>query len=144
MRKRPRVNVNSFSNAQEHPSISCFGTIEKLSEKNQGTNARKVISQVYAFFVLQCTVFGRKSKHKTDVCMQPDMESMFTKIILKYSGHRKLLCELSKLSKLNAFILLGYQTNIDASILVYKFRPEKTGFNMYAEFTQPQLTFLAI
>ena len=33
----------------------------------QGTNARKVISEVYAFFVLQCTVFGRKCKHKTDV-----------------------------------------------------------------------------
>ena len=32
-----------------------------------GNNARKVISEVYAFFVLQCTVFGRKSKHKTDV-----------------------------------------------------------------------------
>ena len=33
----------------------------------QGTNARKVISEVYALLVLQCTVFGRKSKHKTDV-----------------------------------------------------------------------------
>ena len=51
---------------------------------------------------------------------------------MKYSGQRKQLCELSKLSKLNAFILLGYQTNTDASILVYKFRPERTGFNMYA------------
>jgi len=27
---------------------------------------------------------------------------------MKYSGHRKLLCELSKLSKFNAFNLLGY------------------------------------
>ena len=26
---------------------------------------------------------------------------------MKYSGHRKLLCELSKLSKFNAFNLLG-------------------------------------
>ena len=33
----------------------------------QGTNARKVISEDYSFFVLQCTVFGRKSKHKTYV-----------------------------------------------------------------------------
>ena len=63
---------------------------------------------------------------------------------MKYSGHRKLLCELSKLSKLNAFILLGYQTNTDAFTLVYKFRPEKTGFTMYAEYTQQQLTFLAL
>ena len=51
---------------------------------------------------------------------------------MKYSGHRKLLCELAKCSKFNAFILLGYQTNTDASILVYKFRPERTGVNMYA------------
>ena len=51
---------------------------------------------------------------------------------MKYSGHRKLLCESSKLSKLNAFIILRYKTNTDASILVYKFRPERTGFNMYA------------
>ena len=50
----------------------------------------------------------------------------------------KLLCELSKLSKFNGFILL------DASILVYKFRPERTGFNMYAEYAQLQLTFLAL
>ena len=33
----------------------------------QGCNVRKVISELYASFVLQCTVFGRKSKHKTDV-----------------------------------------------------------------------------
>ena len=66
---------------------------------------------------------------------------------MKYSGHRKLLCELSKLSKFNAFILLGYQSNTDsdASILVYKFRhAERTGFNVYAEYTQPQLTFVAL
>ena len=63
---------------------------------------------------------------------------------MKYSGHRKLLCELSKLSKLNAFIVLGYQTNTDASILVYKFRPERTAFNMYTDYTRPQLTFFAL
>ena len=63
---------------------------------------------------------------------------------MKYSGHRKLLGELSKLSKLNAFILLGYQTNTDASIIVYKFRPERTGYNMYAEYTKLQLTFLTL
>ena len=40
---------------------------KRKHSKAQGTNARKIISEVYAFFVLQCTVFGRKSKHKTDV-----------------------------------------------------------------------------
>ena len=34
--------------------------------------------------------------------------------------------------------------NTEASILVYKCRPERTGFNMYAEYTQLQLTFLAL
>ena len=33
----------------------------------QGYNARKVISEVYASFVPQCTVSGRSCKHKTDV-----------------------------------------------------------------------------
>ena len=38
----------------------------------------------------------------------------------------------------------GYETNTDdASILVYKFRLKRTGFNMYAEYTR-QLTFLAL
>ena len=51
---------------------SCFGSLTSkisnhLQSCIQGFNARKVISEVYASFVLQCTVFGRKSKHKTDV-----------------------------------------------------------------------------
>ena len=29
-------------------------------------------------------------------------------------------------------------------IIVYKFRPKRTGFNMYTENTRPQLTFLAL
>ena len=59
---------------------------------------------------------------------------------MKYSAYRKLLCELSKLSKFNALTT----SDTDASILAYKFRLERTGFNMYAEYTQQQLTFLAL
>ena len=40
---------------------------------------------------------------------------------MKYSGQRKL-------SKLNPYILHEYYTNTDSSILVYKFRPERTDF----------------
>ena len=70
---------------------------------------------------------------------KPDIGSIVhIKKSMKYSGHRKLLCELSK------FNLLGYETNTDASILVYKFRPERTSFNMYASIRQLQLTFLAL
>ena len=63
---------------------------------------------------------------------------------MKYSGQRKLLSEFSKLSKLNAFNLLYNKTNTDASILVYKVRPERTGFNMYAEYTRPHINFPCI
>ena len=63
---------------------------------------------------------------------------------MKYSGQKKILCELSKFSKFNAFIRLGYLTNTDDDTVVYKFRQERTGFNMYIEYTQLQLTFLAL
>ena len=41
---------------------STFYTNQKMKTKSaiiQGCNARKVISEVYTSFVLQCTVFGR-------------------------------------------------------------------------------------
>ena len=70
----------------------------------------------------------------------PDMGSIFhIKNQWNIHGHRKI-----QNSKFNASILLGYLTNTDASIRVYKFRPERTGFNMYAEYKQLQLTFLAL
>ena len=66
----------------------------------------KFFSEVYASFVLQCTVLG--GNVNTGRMSKPDMGSIFhIKKSLKYSGHRKLLCELSKLSKFNAFNLLG-------------------------------------
>ena len=89
--------------------------------------------------LLHCSVLSLGGNVNTRRMWKPNMGSIFhIKKSMKYSGHRKLLCELSKLSKFNAFILLGYQTNTDASILVYKFRPGRTGFNMYTEYTQLQ------
>ena len=64
----------------------------------QGCKARKVISEVYTSLVLQCTVSGRWCKHKTDVEVWHGIHHSHKKS-MKYSGHRKLLCELSKLSK---------------------------------------------
>ena len=88
------------------------------------------------YHLLYCSVLSLGGNVNTRRMSKPDMGSIFhIKKSMKYSGHRKLLCELSKLSKF---------TNNDASILVYKFRPERTGFNMYTEYTQPQLTFLAL
>ena len=74
---------------------------------------------------LYCSVLSLGGKVNTRRMSQPDMESIFTKIN----------CEIFW-SKLNAFIFLGYETNTDASILVCKFHPERTGFNMYAEYTR--------
>ena len=43
-----------------------------------------------------------------------------------------------------SFVLQCTKRTLHASVLVYKFCPEKTGFNVYAEYTQLQLTFLAL
>ena len=95
--------------------------------------------------LLSCSVLSLGGNVNTRRMSMPDMGSIFhIKKSMKYSGQRKLLCELSKLWKFNAFNLLGYSTNTDASILVYKYRPKGTGFNVYVEYTRPQLTFLAL
>ena len=81
--------------------------------------------------LLYCSVLSLGGNVNTRRMSMPDIGSIFhIKKSIKYSGNRKLLCELSKLSKFNTFNLLGYLTKTDASILVYKFRPERTGFNM--------------
>ena len=76
-------------------------------------------------YFLYCSVLSLCGKVNTRRMLQPVMESISQKQSKKYSGHRKLVCEFSKLSKLNAFNLLGYQSNTGASILVYKHRPER-------------------
>ena len=42
------------------PLRICIITFLSIVHTEQGTNARKVISEVYIFFVLQCTVFAEK------------------------------------------------------------------------------------
>ena len=83
---------------------SCTG--KSQSCRVQGCNARKVISEVYASFVLQCTVWAVMI-HKTDVTAWHGIHLSHKKSI-KYSGHRKLLCELSKLS--NVMLLTSSDT----------------------------------
>ena len=58
--------------------------------------------KLYASFVLHGTVSGWLCKHKTDVEAWHGIHLSHKKL-MKYSGHRKLLCELSKLSKLTKF-----------------------------------------
>ena len=76
--------------------------------------------------------------------LQPDMGTIFHIKINEIFWLLQTIMEVIKIININAFILLGYKRNTDASILVYKYRPERTGFNMYVENTQLQLTFLTL
>ena len=59
--------------------------------------------------LLYCSELSLGGIVNTRRMWKPDMGSIFLiKKSMKYSGHWKLLCELSKLSKFNAFDLLGY------------------------------------
>ena len=59
--------------------------------------------------ILYCSVKSLGGNVNTRRMSKPDMRSIFhIKKSMKYSGHRKLLCELAKLAKFNAFNLLGY------------------------------------
>ena len=65
--------------------------------------------------LLYCSVQSLGGNVNTRRMWTPDIGSIFhIKKSMKYFGHRKLLCELSKLSK-------SYDLNEHASILVYKF-----------------------
>ena len=78
------------------------------NESNQGCNERKVISEVYHIFwtAVYCLWAVMQTQ---DRCHSLTWDPSFTwKKSMKYSGHGKLLWELSKLSKFNAFNLLGY------------------------------------
>ena len=78
--------------------------------------------------LLYCRVLSLGGNVNTRRTLKPDMGSIFH----YYVNYQ------------NSMLLTSSDTNTDASILVYKFRPERIGFNMYAEYTQLQLTFLAL
>ena len=59
--------------------------------------------------LLYCSVLSLGGNVNTRRMSKPNMGSIFyIKKSMKYSGYRKLLFELSKLSKFNALNLLGY------------------------------------
>ena len=59
--------------------------------------------------LLYCSVLSLDGNVNTRRMSKPEMGSIFhIKKPMKYSGHKKLLWEVSKLSKFNAFNLLGY------------------------------------
>ena len=58
--------------------------------------------------LLYCSVLSLGGNVNTRWISKPDIHLSHKNKSMKYSGHKKLLCELSKLSKFNAFNLLGY------------------------------------
>ena len=90
--------------------------------------------------LLYCSVLSLGGNVNTRRMSKSNMGSIFhIKKSMKYSGHKKLLYELSKLSKFNALTSSDTKrTLMHLYILVYKFRPKRTGFNVYAKYTRPQ------
>ena len=111
-------NVRSLSSVWKFRSLGKAGFLKLILSKksiwNQGTNARKVISEAYAF--LYWSVLSLGSNVNTRRLTQPAIWSIFhiknqiwkMKNEIFWSLFWSLLCELSKLSKFNAFNLLGY------------------------------------
>ena len=94
-------------------------------------------------YCLYCSVLSLGGKVDTRRMSQPDMESIFTKMIYEIFWSKKTIVWIIKiLSKLNALFLLD--TRQILMYFVYHFCPERTGFNMHTEYTQLQLTFLAL
>jgi len=59
--------------------------------------------------LLYCSVLSLGGNVNTRRMSEPDMGSIFhIKKSMRFSGHMKLSCELSKLLNFNAFYLLGY------------------------------------
>ena len=58
--------------------------------------------------LLCCSVLSLGGNVNTRRMSKPDMGSIIHIKTMKYSGHRKVLCKLSKLSKFNAINHLGY------------------------------------
>ena len=69
---------------------------------SQGTNARKVIPEVYAFFVLQ-HVLSLDGTVNTRRMSQPDLESIFTKIINEIFQSKKTIMWIFKIFKIQCF-----------------------------------------
>ena len=108
----PRYRCIKDSTKPEQRSRPVGVTTKSLDEKLI-TIRFKVIMEGKVFqrctHLLCCSVLSLGGNVNTRRMSKPDMGSIFhIKKSMKYFGHRKLLCELSKFSKCNAFSLLGY------------------------------------
>ena len=83
-------------------------------------------------------------KVNTRRMLQPDMESIFTKIIYEIFWSYETIMGIFKIIKIKCFYpprILDEHWSIYSCLQIH---PERTGFNVCAEYTRPQLTFLAL
>ena len=97
----------------------------------------KDISEVCAFIILKYTVF--RGKVNTRRISQPEMVSIFTKIYkIFWSEETKWII---RIVKIDAYNLLG---RTPMHLFWFTNSAQRTVYNMYAEYTRPQLTFFAL
>ena len=102
----------------------------------QGYDTRKVISEVCASFVLHCTVSG--GNVKTRRISKPNMGSIFP---IKKQGNILVI----RIYYVNYQSYQNVMLSSDTKrTLMHLFLFTNSGFNIYAEYTQLQLTFLAL
>jgi len=107
----------------------------------------KVIMQGKLFqrctHLLYCSVLSLGGNVNTGQMSEPDIGSIFH---IKNQWNILVIGNyyVNYQNYQNVMLSTSSETKRTASILVFKFRPERTGFNMYAEYTQLQLTFLAL
>ena len=115
-------------------------TYEKAMIHNKDLMERKLFQR--CTHLLYCSVLSLGGNVNTRRMSKPDMGSIFrinNQCNILVIGNYYVNCQ----NYQNSMHLTSSNTK-RTSILVYKFRPERTGFNMYAEYTQLQLTFLAL
>ena len=78
---------------------------------------------------MYCSVLSLNGKVNTIGCHSLTWDPFSHKISIKYSVHRKILCELSKLSKLNAFNLSFTRTLMHLFWFQYERREYATVIN---------------
>ena len=96
--------------------LYCPETVHCSTKNTYSFEIIKVLMQGKLFqkftHFLYCSVLSLGGKVSQDGCRSLTWNPFSQKQSIEYSGLRKLLCEFSKLSKLNVFILLRYRQTL--------------------------------
>ena len=160
-------NSIPFSVSTRHKSlygqtVHCISIVPKLECLVRTSNLKRQFTLIFPFnnklipnkdvmqgklfqkctHLLYCSVLSLGGNVNTRRMSKPDMGSILNiKKSMKYSGHGNYYVNYQNLMLLTSS---DTKRTLMPPILVYKIRPTRTGFNMYVEYTRPQLTFLAL